>query len=263
MDARGNIESALASALMDADLKGFKVTLEHPAELSRGDYATGIALAKAKEAGMNSRALAEKIVAGLGEIIGVEKIEIAGPGFINFTLTKEVFAEVVEKARTEDMWGRGDAKSGKKIMVEYTDPNPFKEFHIGHLMSNAIGESVSRLFQFEGAEIKRANYQGDVGPHVAKAVWGVQKLGADANNAEALGQAYAAGAKAYEDDAAANLKVVNAVTRDGQRWISETKVNGRSVIRMMVISYLTESRHLIALQKALTEAAEELSTSRK
>ena len=67
-----------------------------------------------------------------------------------------------------------------------------------------------------------------------------------------------------EDElAAANLKVVNAVTRDGQRWISETKVNGRSVIRMMVISYLTESRHLVALQKALTEAAEELSTSRK
>jgi aromatic-L-amino-acid decarboxylase len=70
---------------------------------------------------------------------------------------------------------------------------------------------------------------------------------------------------AFTDDelAAANLEVVTAVTRDGQRWISETKVNGRSVIRMMVISYLTESRHLHALQNALTRAAAELRTSQE
>ena len=56
-------------------------------------------------------------------------------------------------------------------MVEYTDANPFKELHIGHLMSNAIGEAVARTVLANGAEVRRANYQGDVGMHVAKALW--------------------------------------------------------------------------------------------
>jgi arginyl-tRNA synthetase len=101
-------------------------------------------------------------------------------------------------------------------MVEYTDPNPFKEFHIGHLMSNTIGESISRLLQFEGAEVKNANYQGDVGPHVAKGIWGAQKLGIDPSNASELGKAYVAGAKAYEEDIAtkAEIDAINAKVYD-------------------------------------------------
>jgi len=79
---------------------------------------------------------------------------------------------------------------GEKVMVEYTDPNPFKEFHIGHLMSNAIGESVSRLFEWNGAEVKRVCYQGDVGIHVAKAVWGLLRNERDP---------YVAGSKAYDE----------------------------------------------------------------
>ena len=62
-------------------------------------------------------------------------------------------------------------------MVEFTDPNPFKEMHIGHLMSNVIGESVSRLVDFSGATLARANYEGDVGPHVAKALWAQHQYG--------------------------------------------------------------------------------------
>ena len=58
-------------------------------------------------------------------------------------------------------------------MVEFTDPNPFKEFHIGHLYSNTVGESVSRMFEALGANVKRANYQGDVGMHVAKAIYSI------------------------------------------------------------------------------------------
>ena len=62
------------------------------------------------------------------------------------------------------------------MIIEFTDPNPFKPFHIGHLMSNSIGEAISRIATWSGAEVTRANYQGDVGPHVAKAIWGMQKL---------------------------------------------------------------------------------------
>ncbi|HUO50462.1 MAG TPA: arginine--tRNA ligase [Candidatus Paceibacterota bacterium] len=204
MKIREQIQQALARALEKSGvaISPSEVPLEFPAELSHGDYATGVALKFAKQTGMNPRALAEKIVADIGEVEGISKIEIAGPGFINFHLSAEAIAESLKDAIGADMWGSNENLSSKKIMVEYTDPNPFKEFHIGHLMSNAIGESIARLLQFSGAEVKRANYQGDVGPHVARALWGkLQKPELS------WGQAYAYGAQNYE----ANKDAIDAI----------------------------------------------------
>ncbi len=204
---RDELKKRIASALSTLGVVEPKVTLEHPAELDNGDYSTGVALQYGKQLGKAPRALAEVIVPLLGAIEGIEKIEIAGPGFVNFYLTRNEFGKTTTEARAADMWGANQNLSGKKILVEYTDPNPFKEFHIGHLMSNAIGESVARLLQFSGAEVKRANYQGDVGPHVAKALWGLKKLGLSASSGADLGKAYTAGAQAYEADAAAKAEI--------------------------------------------------------
>lgn len=204
---RTTIEESLGAALRTLGVAEPKPILEHPGDIAHGDYASSAALQYAKELGLAPRALAEKLVQALGSVDGVEKMEIAGPGFINFYLSAPSLATSVQKAIHEDMWGAVSNLSTKKVMVEYTDPNPFKEFHIGHLMSNAIGESISRLVQFSGAEVRRANYQGDVGPHVAKAIWGIQKLGIDPSSASALGAAYSAGAKAYEEDAEAKKEI--------------------------------------------------------
>lgn len=192
------------------------IPLEHPSELGKGDYSSSIALKYTKEVGIAPRELAEKIVGSLGTINGVEKIEIAGAGFINFYLAPEELAASIKEAASEDMWGSNSSYAGKAVMAEYTDPNPFKEFHIGHLMSNAIGESIARLLQFSGASVLRANYQGDVGPHVAKALWGLQKSGGNASDAAALGKAYAEGAKAYEEnvDARAEIDAINTKVYD-------------------------------------------------
>ena len=206
MDIRGNLKESIAGSLKELGIsvEAQNVPLEHPAELKNGDYSSGVALQYAKQAGTAPRALAEKIVVALGDIEGIAKTEIAGPGFINFYLTPAALAEAVETARKEDMWGSGSLNAGKKIMVEYTDPNPFKEFHIGHLMSNAIGESIARLMQFSGADVKRANYQGDVGPHVSKAVWAVKNHKVAG---ESWGDAYVTGNKAYETDEAAKKEI--------------------------------------------------------
>ncbi len=214
------LKKVISEALQKAGIAAAseKIALEHPSELTNGDYASGVALAFAKQAGKNPRALAEEIVAALGSVDGVIKIEIAGPGFINFYLAPNELASSVNDAVSEDMWGSNHELKGKKIMVEYTDPNPFKEFHIGHLMSNAIGESIARLLQFSGAEVKRANYQGDVGPHVAKTIWGMEQdmeqvasflnLGSISEKpAFLLGKWYAYGANAYEKDDVAKQKI--------------------------------------------------------
>ncbi len=104
--------------------------------------------------------------------------------------------------------------SGKTMMVEYTDPNPFKPFHIGHLMTNAIGESIARILYHSGADVKRANYQGDVGLHIAKAFYGMQKKGMPEDMsapvqvlAQYIGDSYVLGNSAYEDDVEAKKEI--------------------------------------------------------
>jgi len=202
------IKEAVAKAANTAGISvsSDAVPLEHPAELGNGDYSSGISMQYAKQAGVKPRELAEKIVEELRSSTSlgptsIQRIEVAGAGFINFYLAPSAIASAAEEARTKEDWGSNTSNEGKKVMVEYTDPNPFKEFHIGHLMSNAIGESIARLFEYSGAEVRRANYQGDVGPHVAKAIWGLKKQGLDASDASALGRAYAAGASVYEESA--------------------------------------------------------------
>ena len=182
------------------------VTVEYIDEAGRGDLTTNAAMVGAKVLGMSPRELAEKLISVIEKLEGVEKVEVAGPGFINVTLKSEVLKDVTDAA-TKESWGKNESLSGKRVMVEYTDPNPFKEFHIGHLMSNAIGESIARLTEYTGAETKRANYQGDVGPHVAKAIWGIQKLELDPHDAGALGKAYTTGSKAYEEDPSAKVQI--------------------------------------------------------
>lgn len=150
--------------------------MERPRALQHGDYSTNAALVSKTD----PNELAAKL-----HIEGVEKIEVVGK-FINFYLSREA---LMPKEHTI-----AKPYAGKTIMVEYTDPNPFKEFHIGHLMSNAIGESIARLLEVSGATVIRANYQGDVGPHVAKAIWGKQQ-----KPELSWGEAYTYGAQQYED----------------------------------------------------------------
>ncbi len=93
-------------------------------------------------------------------------------------------------------------------MVEHTDPNPFKIFHIGHLMANTIGESLSRLVEFSGADVVRACYQGDVGLHVAKTLWAVGKNPEDMT-IEYLGKMYVLGSEKYEEDESAKKEIIS------------------------------------------------------
>src|SRR3989344_4552828 len=132
MDIRNALKESIAHSLsgLDISVGAQNVPLEHPAELKNDDNVRPIHTGNFGFSGhTNPRALAEKIVAKLGTIDGIAKIEIAGAGFINFYLAPSVLAAAVETARKEDMWGSNATQKGKTVMMEYTDPNPFKEFH--------------------------------------------------------------------------------------------------------------------------------------
>lgn len=208
MNIKEEIQHAVEVATVALGITNAEITLEHPAELRNGDYSSGVALQYAKQAGTAPRVLAEKIVATLGTIEGIAKIEVAGAGFINFYLTPAALAEAITEAtHKSDLWGKNKMYAGKTIMMEYTDPNPFKEFHIGHLVPNALGESVSRLFQFSGADVKRANYQGDVGVHVAKSLFILREKKITDPTIADLSAAYPEGSRRYEEDAEAKAAI--------------------------------------------------------
>ncbi|MBI4085811.1 MAG: arginine--tRNA ligase [Candidatus Liptonbacteria bacterium] len=200
-----------------------------PEQEAFGHYSTNAALKLAKLEKKNPLEIAGQIVAKIEKIAPrgfFEKIEIANPGFINFWISKEMLRKEFNKIAARPACARNDGIKGaqfknKKVIVEFTDPNPFKEFHIGHLYNNIIGETLSRLLEANGAKVKRANYQGDVGMHVAKAVWGMQeKMTREKTILSKLekrtleyrirfmGESYAAGARAYEENPGAKLEMV-------------------------------------------------------
>jgi len=205
------IQEAIQRALKELSIEICDFVVEHPIEPSHGDYSTNIALVVAKKEDKNPREIAENIIYKLGDKIeNVERIEIAGVGFINFFLTRDFFKEkITEVLDARENWGKNDSLKGKRIMVEYTQPNPFKVFHIGHLMSNTIGEAISRIIEANGAEVFRANYQGDVGLHIGKTMWGLDKLKYDETDIDKVGEAYAYGHSKYEKDDGAKKEIID------------------------------------------------------
>ncbi len=144
--------------------------VESPGDLSHGEYSTNIALALSKELSDSPSSIADTIIEKLNQkdLKKFSKIEKAGPGFINFYLSGTEIQNKIQKPVFET-----NILKGQKILLEFTDPNLFKQFHIGHLMSNTIGESLSRIHEANGAEVKRLCYTSDIGPNIAKAVWGM------------------------------------------------------------------------------------------
>ncbi|TSC58212.1 MAG: arginyl-tRNA synthetase, partial [Parcubacteria group bacterium Greene0416_79] len=221
---------AIVKAVQTFGIDTPEVTLEHPADFAHGDYSTNVALRYAKELKMKPRELAEKILERLNLSadlrLSLEKTEIAGAGFINFHLTSQFFQEqVAEIHKIGNSFGKNSTRNGQRIFFEHTQPNPFKEFHIGHLMNNAIGESVSRILAWSGAEVTRATYHGDVGLHVAKAVWGMrQKEPHDTRyTIHDIGEAYKAGSEAYETDGAVKEEIIAINRKIYER--SDPKIN--------------------------------------
>lgn len=156
--------------------------------------------------------------------------------FINFWLKKDILIDnLIQISREKADFGKSDFFDGKKIMFEYAHPNTHKAFHIGHLRNITTGETLSRLHEAVGANVIRANYQGDVGLHIAKALYGIELLGFDdpkdvKKRAEYLGKVYAKGATTYEESDKAkervgviNLKIYDKSDPEINKLYEETR----------------------------------------
>lgn len=208
---RQELEQAVADVCKELFNTDVAIELTRPDE-QFGDYATNVALQLAKQLGKNPIEVAETIKASLKHE-AVAEVNIAGPGFINLKLTDDALVALTEQKPAQ-------ALAGKTVVVEYSDPNPFKVLHAGHLYTSVVGDGIATLLETAGAEVHRVNFGGDVGLHVGKTMHVIlQRLGgeqpeklkeiAEAERSEWLASAYVEGTQLYDDDDQAKASIVS------------------------------------------------------
>ena len=189
-----------------------EVQVDRTKDLSHGDYASNAALVLAKELGKSPIEIATALAAHLDRTKEsfVSSVEVAGPGFINFTISRAHQVDAIREAANVETYGYTNVYKGKKILIEHSSPNLFKPFHIGHLMNNTIGESITRLAKWSGADVITMSFPSDVSLGVAKAIFVLLEKHADGsvpNTIAELGNAYVEGTKRYDEDESIHVRV--------------------------------------------------------
>lgn len=206
-DLENLIEDAIEKTRKENNWECFdlEIKIEHPNQSEHGDYATNVALVITDKVDEKPTQIAEKIATNINDD-RIEEIEAIKPGFINFFLKDSYFQkhvdEILEKG---SQFGSSNLGENKKVVVEYGQPNTHKLPHVGHFRSYALGESLARLLEFNNYDVFRANYQGDVGLHVAKCLWGYKEKNFEEQdslkkNVKNLQKAYEFGSQQYEEN---------------------------------------------------------------
>ncbi len=210
------LEQVIAELVKTAYDVDVTIELTRPEE-QFGDFATNVALQLAKQVGKNPREIADALAGKLRSDERMSEVTVAGPGFLNLRLTDEALVAAITADPTKTL-------ASKTVLVEYSDPNPFKPLHAGHLYTTLVGDMIARLVERAGAETVRLNFGGDVGLHAGKSMWAImQALGGENPDKLAeipesdrpawLGARYVEGNNAYEEDEAAKQAIVDTNKR--------------------------------------------------
>lgn len=209
------MKEQLEQAIQAAVKAAFDVVVD--VELTRpddklGDYATNVAFQLAGRLQQNPRQVAETLMASLQTDPRLAEVSVAGPGFLNLRLTDAALQTAITAPLKQSY-------ANQTVVAEYSDPNPFKVLHAGHLYTSIVGDAIANLIEAAGATVHRVNFGGDVGMHVGKTMWAIlQELGganpdklnqvAVDQRAEWLAAAYVRGNNTYDDDSATKAEMV-------------------------------------------------------
>lgn len=190
--------------------------IKQSAKAQFGDYQANGIMAVAKKMGINPRQLAEKVVAQLAIEDIADKIEIAGPGFINIFLKSDFIANLNELALKDSKLNLTMANKAQTVVVDYSAPNVAKEMHVGHLRSTIIGDATVRVLAFLGHHVIRANHVGDWGTQFGMLIAYLEKMQNENANDMALADLesfYRAAKKHYDEDEQFAEKARNYVVK--------------------------------------------------
>jgi len=206
---RQELEQAISAAIHELFDVQAEVELTRP-DPQFGDYATNAALQLAKKLGKNPRELAQAIADNLNAHERIASSAVAGPGFINLTVSDTALLSLAaaQPAIT---------RQGMSVVIETNNPNPFKAMHIGHAMNAIVADTIANLIEASGANTYRVSYHGDVGLHVGKSMYALLNYAAgDIKNILAVAEhernsfmskMYASGSRAYKEDEAAKAVI--------------------------------------------------------
>ncbi len=210
---KSTLEQEVSSACKELFGVKLAVELTRPEE-QFGDYTTNAAMQLSKQLGKNPREIAETLAGKLRDSLAehVDDVTVAGPGFVNLHVNDATLYEALLQKPDKTL-------AGKSIVAEYSDPNPFKVLHAGHLYTTVTGDAIARLLEAAGATVHRINYGGDVGLHVGKTMWAIiRALGGELpeklseinaqERPEWLSERYVEGNGAYEEDEAAKAEII-------------------------------------------------------
>ena len=166
MQLKGAIQEAVKAAF-ELDLEASQIVIETPKNKNHGDFSSNVAMQLTRQLHQNPRMIAEKIIENFGkEAANVASIEIAGPGFLNFTLGTDSFSKVVSDVlEKKEMYGQ-QAANGIKVNLEYVSANPTGSLHLGHARGAACGDSCSRIMKKAGYDVTREYYVNDAGNQI-------------------------------------------------------------------------------------------------
>lgn len=209
---RQEIETAIMSIVKELFGVETEVELARP-DKQFGDFSTNIALTIARSVGQTPNQIAEQLAIKLKDVLAdkIADITVVAPGFINLTLKDESLVKLLESKSSHSL-------KGQTVVIEYSDPNPFKPLHAGHLYTTLVGDTIARLIEHAGAKTVRINYNGDVGLHVAKSIWAIIKYFGEelpeklqeisaTERPNWLGDRYVEGNKAYLDNETAKTEI--------------------------------------------------------
>ena len=161
------IRAALAAATSSGalpELSDAAFVVERPRDRANGDWATNVALVTAKSAQKAPRDVAQIVVDHLGEVPHLASVEVAGPGFVNFTLADSWYLEVLRLAASGGPdHARSESGAGERIQVEFVSSNPNGPLHIGHGRGGVIGDVLARMLEYVGHPVQREYYYNDAG----------------------------------------------------------------------------------------------------
>lgn len=198
----------------------FEASVTVAPEDTGADFASNVAMQLAKLVHKAPVTIAEELKdTFLAEDNGAWQVEIAGPGFMNFISPDEYFyekvtdfAENLENLTKNILW---DEYDGKTVVCEFSDPNPFKVLHVGHLYTSMVGDSISRILEMAGAKVVRVNFGGDVGLHVGKTIYALMysesvRLGFSDARTCLLSESQPAKASCHSDKRKSGLNLISA-----------------------------------------------------
>lgn len=238
------IDALRAAGTLPADLPTPEFVIERPKSLAQGDFSTNAAMLLAKPAKSNPRAIAQALVDALPASAELAKIEIAGPGFINFHVDEAAWrrqiGQVLERGAD---YGRNDSGRGHRAGVEYVSANPTGPLHVGHGRAAVIGDCIARVLEANGWNVAREFYYNDAGAQINNLAISVQAraLGRGPEHPDWPEDGYRGD---YIKDVAAAYLRGDSVEVEGHTVVGAKDANNLDAIRQFAVAYLRREQNL-------------------